>query len=131
MPSLHDDDILSRFAYDRDHIRADGTVRAQLLKPKKGKGLSVFEVTNLAHFAICDHGHRYADNPTIGRIHFGYVALTCKDVYAEGLQPHYDNIPLRHVSIPFNTDDLERRTALAQALARKAGPLQDCSSLTK
>ena len=129
MPSLQDNDVLSRFAFDRrNHIRADGTSRSALLKPKMGEALSVYQTTEMAHPVICDHGHRYVDSP--GRVHFGYVTLSCKDVRAEGLQPHYDNTTPRHVSIPFNVNDPERRLALAQALASKASLLQECSPVT-
>ena len=76
MPSLEDDDVLSRFAFDRNHVRADGTARPALLKPKTGKALSVFQTTEITHSTICEHGHQYADNPTIGRVHFGYVTLS-------------------------------------------------------
>lgn len=130
MPSLHDDDVLSRFAFDRrNHVRADGTARPALLKPKTGRALSVFLTTDITHSTICDHGHHYADNPAIGRVHFGYVTLSCKDVRAEGLQPDYDNTSPRHVSVPFNVNDPERRLALAKALASKASPLQECPPL--
>jgi len=126
MPNLQDNDVLSRFAFDRNHVRADGTARPALLKPKMGQALSVFQTTEITHSTICDHGHHYADNPVIGRVHFGYVTLSCQDVRAEGLQPYYDNTSPRHVSVPFNADDPERRLALAQALASKASLLQEC-----
>lgn len=126
MPSLLDGDVLSRFAFNRDQIRPNGTVRSALLKPKMGQPLSVFETTDLTHSMICDHGHRYADNPVSSRVHFGYATLSCKDVRAEGLHPIYDNTSPRHVSIPFNVDDQERRLAVAQALASKASLLQAC-----
>lgn len=127
MPSLQDNDVLSRFAFDRrKDVRPDGSARSALLKPKMGKPLSVYHVTDMTHFAICDHGHRYADNPASGRVHFGYVTISCRNLRAEGLQPDYDNTPPRHVSIPFNVNDPERRLALAQALASKASILQEC-----
>jgi hypothetical protein len=126
MHSLLDEDVLSRFAFDRGHIRADGTARNALLKPKIGQALSVFVTTHLTHFTICDHGHCYADNLGSGRVHFGYVTLSYKEVRAAGLQPNYDNTPPRHVSIPFNVDEPEKRLALAQVLALKASLLQEC-----
>ncbi len=125
MSNLQDNDDLSRFAFDRrNHIQADGRPRSALLKPKLGEALSVFRTTGMAHPQICDHGHRYVD--THDRVHIGYVTLSCGDVRAEGLQPDYDNTTSHHVSIPFNTNDLEKRLELAKALASKAGTLQEC-----
>lgn len=129
MLSLRDTDTLSRFAYDRkNHVRPDGTAHHSLLKPKAGQALSVFHTTDMAHSAICDHGHNYADNQSSGRIHFGYVTIRCDAVRAEGLHPIYDNSSPRHVSVPFNTDEPESRLALAKALARRASKLQECTS---
>lgn len=128
MLDLHDTDILSRFAYDRkNHVRPDGTAHHSLLKPKAGRALSVFHTTDMAHSAICNHGHSYADNLSSGRVHFGYVTLRCDAVWAEGLQPIYDNSSPRHVSVPFGTEEPEVRLAIAKALARRTSALQGCS----
>jgi len=74
------------------------------------------EVTNLVHTLVCQHGHKYVDNPSIGRVHIGYVKFVYAVFKKLNIDIIYDNNPPRHVSVIFpELPELRRETAKALA----------------
>ena len=113
---LNDEDLLAKYIFKEKEIRADGRPRPTNMKPREGEKLSMMEVTDLQHGGICEHGHIYVDNPSMNRVHIGYVKYVCESLARVGLEAVYDNKPPRHVSVVFpNIPELRREAAKALA----------------
>ena len=119
MKALHSDLPLARFFFKDDDIRSNGLPKPGMFKPKKGDALSVFDIEDMDHPAVCGHGHKHANNPKTGRIHKGYVSLNYSTYQELDLDGVYDNDPPRHVSIEFPLAD-EKRREIAKAIAGEA-----------
>ena len=115
MKNLNPNLPLARFFFKKRDIRADGTPRPSLFKPKAGDLLSVFDVEGMNHSAVCHHGHQHADNLETDRVHKGYVAHTYSVYLALSLTGLYDDFPPRHVSIELPNAE-ESRRELAKAI---------------
>ena len=118
MKKLHNNDELAKYVFREKELRSDGSARPGNLKPREGEKLSLFEITNMEHNKVCQHGHKYADNPNKGRVHIGYGKFHHLSFVDLELKTIYDNKPPRHVSVEF-PDEPERRRELAKALAGK------------
>lgn len=110
-------DRMARFVFEGD-VRSNGRIHHRRFKPRQGESLSVYDIEGFDHNQSCAHGHKYADNIDIGRIHIGYGVLRQRTVSELGLSTTYDDSPPRHISIQLPED--ERRLEIAKALAASA-----------
>lgn len=123
---LNNADILAKYIFKSDELRSDGRPRTGAMKPRQNEALSVSEVSGLTHQDVCEHGHKYVDNPAKGRVHIGYVNFAYESVVRIGLCAVYDNDPPRHVSVVF-PESPERRREVAKALADEVVVLNERS----
>mgnify|MGYP000176763601 CR=1 FL=1 len=115
-------DRMARYVFEGD-VRSDGRIHHRRFKPKQGESLSVYDIEGFDHNESCEHGRKYTDNVTVGRIHTGYGVLRQRTVSELSLSVIYDNNPPRHISIELPED--ERRLEIAKALAASAD-FKDC-----
>ena len=121
---LNLDDCIVKYIFKCKEIRADGSPRPASLKPKAGEYLSMSEVTNLTHPQVCQHGHKYVDNRSIGRVHVGYVKFIYSIFKKLNIEVVYDNCPPRHVSVIL-PELPELRREIAKALADEVGVIDE------
>lgn len=118
MPNLEANNLLAKYLFKKNEMRPNGRPKPWAIKPRAGDMLSLSEVTDLPHQAICAHGHEYVDNPEKSRVHIGYVKLFQSSLSHLGLESIYDNDPPRHVSVKF-PDNIEKRREMSKALSHK------------
>ena len=114
---LNDKDQCVKYIFHiKKELLQDGKPRPRILVPREGESLSLYEVTDIIHNNICEHGHTHVDTPAKGRIHIGYIKFIHESFEKLGLNTIYDDIPPRHVSVEFSGKP-EYKRELAKALA--------------
>lgn len=112
-------DILARHALDKNHRRADNSVKAKAFQPAKDGAMSSFKITGLKDVRIKALGNKYVAAPR-GKPLVGWSEIDVGSVQVHGLTLVHDNTPFRHVNIVDWPKDKGECLSIQQQLASKA-----------
>lgn len=115
-------EYLSRFIVDKNHFRANRTIKHQAFMPNINGKTSVCRISGITNVEIWEIGlevARMRGSPLLGRADIRVFNILSKSLVVVPTDPP----PIRHADIVGWPEDKDQRISIAQELAAEANPI--------